>query len=207
MACLCIQRSLFPQRNGRLLFVPLGTLTTGRIRRHWQSTTTSNSISVKQEIEQANQRQDKVVIQRTPDDRGWGVFANQDFGIGDLVISATALQVSAKQGSHTIQTGWQSHVYMDLPARFLNHVCGPATVGIRPNDKAVYDFVAIAHIHKGREVVWDYECTEYELGNFECSCGLATCRGQLRGFRYHGPLVLQAYGKDCIAPYLFTTPM
>jgi hypothetical protein len=163
----------------------------------------ANSIPLKQEIEQANQRQDRVVIERTQDDRGWGVFAKQDFGVGDLVISATALQISAKQGSHTIQTGWESHVYMDLPARFLNHICGQATVGIRPN-KMVYDFVAIAPIQKGTEVVWDYECSEYELGNFECSCGLARCRGQLRGFRHHGPLVLQAYGKDYIAPYLFT---
>ena len=193
-------RSLFPRQASRLMIAPLGIAKTYWISR-WQSTT---ALSIEEEIEHANKKQDKVEIHRTKDNRGWGVFANKDFEVGDLVISVSALKVSSEQGSHTIQTGWNAHVYMDLPARFLNHVCGKATVRIRPNKASVYDFVAIAPIEKGSEVVWDYECSEYELDNFECACGLPTCRGQLRGFRYHRKLVVQSYGKDCIAPYLFS---
>ena len=197
---------------GRRQF-PVGQLclTKGRQYR-WEHATTNlrrrlsiHSISLEEEIQHANERQDKILIQKTGDDRGYGVFAAKDMDIGEIVISATALETSSEQGSHTIQTGWNSHVYMDLPARFLNHVCGQATVGIRPND-TVYDFVAIVPISQGDEVVWDYECSEYELDNFECACGVPSCRGHLRGFRYNGPIILEAYGKENVAPYLFTPP-
>jgi hypothetical protein len=182
------------------LFVARGALV--KTSRRWQQT--AASAILQEEIDQANQRQDLVEIQRTQDGRGWGIFAKQDLDMGDLVLSAQALQTLSRQGSHTIQTGWKTHVYMDLPARFLNHVCGQATVGLRSNAKGAYDFVAIAPIPQGDEVVWDYECSEFELDDFACACGLPTCRGKLRGFQHHGPMVVNDYGKECIAPYLFT---
>jgi len=95
---------------------------------------------------------------------------------------------------------------MDLPARYLNHVCDTANVGIRVNAQGAYDFVALRHVSIGEEVLWDYECSEYELDHFVCKCESPSCRGILRGYRVHGQRVLDAYGWENVAPYLFTEP-
>ena len=152
---------------------------------------------------EANQRQSKVIVKRTSDARGWGVFAYQNFSTGDLVMESKSLASYANPGSHTIQTGWNTHVHMDLPARFVNHGC-MGTVGIRPNSNDSYDFIALTDIAKGDEVLWDYECSEWSMGFFKCQCGLPACRGDISGFKTHGQQVIEAYGKQYIAPYLFT---
>jgi hypothetical protein len=95
---------------------------------------------------------------------------------------------------------------MDLPSRLINHVCGLPNVGIRPpsthNRHAIaFVFVARVDISSGDELRWDYETAEYEM-DMTCSCGSSCCRGQLRGFRYHGAMVRSLYGDDYIAPYL-----
>jgi hypothetical protein len=78
-------------------------------------------------------------------------------------------------------------------------------LGLRPNEHGAYDFVALKPIRANDEIVWDYESTEYEFG-FECSCGAPNCRGDLKGFRHHGDAVLGSYGKEYVAPYLFSGP-
>ena len=70
---------------------------------------------------------------------------------------------SKTPGTHTIQTGWNRHVVMDLPARFTNHKCDDVTVGLKPNHLGAYDFVAMREIENGEEILWNYESTEYEL--------------------------------------------
>jgi hypothetical protein len=108
---------------------------------------------------------------------------------------------------------------MDLPARLINHVCNVANVGIRatrqhsqshPAAAATatttttpsYDFYAVRDIQAGEELLWDYECSEYEISNFRCQCGMPGCRGELRGYKFHGPEVLKAYGERYVAAYL-----
>ena len=158
--------------------------------------------SVEDEIRYANANQNNVMIRPTPGD-GYGIFAMRDFRKWDLVMRAKALSFSNEQGTHTIQTDWNTHVYMDLPARFVNHSCGEATVGIQANAFGAYDFVALSTIVFGQEIRWDYEASEYEMvADFFCRCGSRTCRRRLRGFRYHGRSVIQAYGEEYIAPYL-----
>jgi uncharacterized protein len=155
--------------------------------------------TLQQEIQDAHDRQDKVQVLSTSTSAttlcstGYGVFAKQSFQIGDLVLQARALQTLPVQGTHTIQVDWNSHVYMDLPSRLLNHKCGKqrtkkgdnntgggttggggggdggggANLGIqkggRPNSFGAYDFVALVPIESGDQVTFDYECTEYEL--------------------------------------------
>ena len=180
-------------------------------------------------------------------DSQYGIFARCDIPKGEVVMEGrrqrtkfsnndessssssssnkrTTLTTSIRNepGTHTIQIDWNKHITLDLPSRFVNHICGVANVGIqRPpsnsttdnendhnddNDDMVvyYNFIALTNIRKGDEILWDYECSEYELLNdgFTCTCGGKYCRRQIRGYKYHGPTVLQTYGKEYIAPYL-----
>ena len=172
------------------------------------------------------------------DDHQYGIFARCDIPKGEVVMegrrqrtvftsndessdnnsNAILTSIRNEPGTHTIQIDWNKHVTLDLPSRFVNHVCGVANIGIQcpppgeddiDNDNGIdetvyYNFVALSNIRKGDEILWDYECSEYELLNdgFTCTCGVKSCRKQIRGYKYHGEQVLQTYGKEYIAPYL-----
>ena len=93
---------------------------------------------------------------------------------------------------------------MDLPAQFLNHSCDP-NIGVTTtsNEGQSYDFIALRDIPEGEEVRFDYETTEYEVGAFEdCMCGVESCRGTIKGFKYSKDVILKKYGGKNIAPYL-----
>jgi hypothetical protein len=155
------------------------------------------------EIEEANARYDgKAVIRLTADQRGWGLFALTTFQKGDFVMRGTAVKQSSIQTKHSLQLDWNWHVEMDLPSRFINHICHDANVGVRPNEVGAYDFYALGQIDKDQELLWDYETTEYQIEGFPCSCGSSKCRGELKGFKAHKEQVMEAYGEDFIAPYL-----
>ena len=109
-------------------------------------------------------------------------------------MSAKAIAVSDVRCSHSVQTGWDKHVVMNLPAILINHSCD-ANVGIRDNDMGAYDFFAIKNIIKGEELVWNYNASEWEISTpFQCACGSAKCRGLLRGFKHDGDHIRGAYG-------------
>jgi hypothetical protein len=157
------------------------------------------------EIRDANDRYAGILeIRRTTDGRGWGLYALRPFLPEQLAMTSRAT-ASPNQTAHSVQIGWDRHVEIDLPARFVNHACNTANVGIRLHRRDTtpsYDFYALRGIQAGEELLWDYECSEYEISNFACRCGSATCRGELLGYRLHRSDVLQAYGKRFVAPYL-----
>jgi hypothetical protein len=156
-----------------------------------------------EEIEEANARYDgKALIGQTTDQRGWGLFALTTFQEGDFIMRGTAVQQSSIQTKHSLQLDWDWHVEMDLPSRFINHICNDANVGVQPNEVGAYDFYALRRIDIGTELLWDYETTEYQIKGFSCSCGSSTCRGELKGFKVHKEQLIAAYGEDYIAPYL-----
>lgn len=182
---------------------------------------------IEQEIEQANNRHaGRIAVRKwsaQSDEQGgdwrWGVYAVKDFEAGTLLFTGYALQgaFQRQQGTHTIQTALNTHVTMDLPARFTNHACGGlANMGVRLPQahsseiggvNAVYDFVARESIAAGDELCWDYETTEYCLtAPFRCSCGAQRCRGFLQGFRFHCHQILAEHGPEWVAPYLLQTP-
>jgi hypothetical protein len=181
-----------------------------------QSTSTSTSVCseeeketqlLMQELNEANAKYEgKVAIQTTADQRGWGVCALTTFQQGDFLMRGTAVHHAPVQTKHSLQVDWNRHVEIDLPARFINHVCNDANVGVRPNDFGAYDFYALRRIDKDEELLWDYETTEYQvLEGFSCSCGSPKCRGELKGFQAHKEQVVEAYGEGYIAPYLLTS--
>eukprot|EP00978_Attheya_sp_CCMP212_P011521 scaffold28448_cov51-Attheya_sp.AAC.2 len=151
------------------------------------------------EIDDANERyRGMLKINRTP--FGYGLEASRSFREGDKVMSSKALEVTPV-GSHTVQTGWDRHVLIDLPARFVNHSCD-ANLGIKDNIGGAYDFFALKEIEEGSELLWDYETSEYEIGSFEtCLCGSQRCRGSLGGFKKHGDQIKNFYG-EYVADYL-----
>jgi len=156
-----------------------------------------------EEISEANSRYAGKISIRQTNQYGWGLYALQEFDKGDLVMQSRSLKESSEPDAHSIQVDWNRHVTMDLPARFINHICNRANVGIRPNDLGAYDFFALRQIHIDEELSWDYETAEYEISaGFVCSCGDLNCRRELKGFKEHGDEMIRTYGKEYIAPYL-----
>ena len=163
----------------------------------------SSYAATAEEIEEANERyRGSIEIRQTTDNRGWGLFALCSFCTGDQVMSARSLKIETERGMYTIQTDWDVHVVMDLPARLVNHVCGVANLGIRDNELGAYDFLALKDIQAGQELTWDYETAEFEMGGFKCTCGSPVCRRVLRGFRANGSRVRALHGNKFIASYL-----
>lgn len=170
--------------------------------RRWQSASAARFLN--DDIERSNKSNENVIIHQTTDGRGWGVFAKRRIPTGHVVMSTRPRRISHEQHTHSIQVGWHTHVLVDVPAVLVNHICGEANVGIRQGENMTLDFVALCSIEENSEVLWDYECSEYEMDNFTCRCGSAKCRGVLKGFKEHGQQILEAYGRDYIAPYLLT---
>ena len=157
--------------------------------------------SLQDEINDANKRYNNILKIHHTNNRDWGLSATRTFFKGQKVMSSKALGAMATRDSHSVQTGWNQHVLIDLPARFINHSCG-ANVGIRDNVNGAFDFFALKEIKTGNELLWDYEASEYEIRGFEtCLCGSERCRGSLGGFKKHGDGIKLLYG-DHYADYL-----
>mmetsp|Transcript_16269 Transcript_16269/g.23858 ORF Transcript_16269/g.23858 Transcript_16269/m.23858 type:complete len:214 (+) Transcript_16269:142-783(+) len=178
---------------------PIFTTTSNRIfenaKRNASTTGTFNYIQ--EEIKDANDRYNGILTIRETNDRGWGlhVTRSKPFSIGEKIMSSVALSTSHVRDSHSVQVGWDKHVLMDLPARFINHSCD-ANVGIRDNESGAYDFFAIREIEFGEELLWDYEASEYEVSAFEtCLCGSSKCRKVLGGFKMSGETIRDLYGE------------
>jgi len=152
-----------------------------------------------EDIRAANERYAGIVEVRESR-YGKGVFARRDFRRGERIVSATA-RVAAAKDSHTVQTGFDAHALMDVPATLINHSCA-ANAGPKDNDRGCYDWYATKPIAAGEEICIDYESFEYEIEGFACSCGAPECRGTLKGFRVHGDQVLKQYGAQYVASYL-----
>ena len=148
----------------------------------------ANNDLLNEEIHQANVRYEgRIRIRRLNDPVGWGLESLCNFQRGDVVMQAKALESHAHPNSHTIQIDWDRHVMMDLPARFVNHRCNSANLGVQDNEFGAYDFVALRKIVKGEQLTWDYEDAEYDMESpFECRCNDAHCRELIKGWKYSG---------------------
>lgn len=141
-----------------------------------------------------------VCVKKTPE-KGFGVFAEKDFARGELVVVGRGVKVLSDRTLHSIQINLNRHVLLDEPTVFLNHCCFP-NVGVRNNQYNGYDFIALADIVEGEEIVYDYETTETAFSaKFQCQCCSSNCRKQLRGFAALPLEVRERYG-EFIADYL-----
>lgn len=115
--------------------------------------------------------------------KGFGVFANVAFEIGDLVVCGKPVSVAKVRTNTSFQVDFDKHVELDAPARIINHSCDP-NLGVRNNHYGGYDFVAIKKIKPGDELGWDYCTTEYiSIAIREkCLCGSNLCRIKISGY-------------------------
>lgn len=135
--------------------------------------------------------------------RGLGIVAESDLPKASRVFRSQRLRQETERNSHSVQIGWNSHIFMDLPARFINHSCD-ANVGIHDNELGAFDFFALTDIKKGAELTWDYGAAEFDSMSFtECLCGSPLCRGKKIGFKAGFNTIRTQYGTH-YAKYLHT---
>jgi uncharacterized protein len=133
--------------------------------------------------------------------KGFGVFANRNFFIGEVVVYGKAIEILEGRTNHSFQIDDNTHVQLDKISRTINHSCEPNT-GVRNNAFQAYDFIALRSIKRGEEITWDYETTEYiSIAVENCLCCSKNCRKLLRGFKYRANELIKTYG-IYIADYL-----
>jgi len=116
--------------------------------------------------------------------KGLGVFANRNFRPGETLIhfkadivphaeaSAEAVMIDDKV---SLDTKWL------VPEAFINHSCSPNTT----IDVVSFRYVAMREIRKDEEMTYNYNTTEYDMGDgFKCECGSRRCLGRIKGFKH-----------------------
>lgn len=106
-----------------------------------------------EEVHEANAKGKTKWEIRQTGDRGYGVYALRDFPANEVVFRASGLRETTERTSHSVQTDWDRHVHMDLPARFINHSC-EANVGVRTNELGAFDFLTVTPVHRDEELTW-----------------------------------------------------
>lgn len=147
-----------------------------------------------------------IALLRTPD-KGTGLVARTDMAAGAEVFRFVGRLVPAgQQTAMALQVG--EDMFLESTAGFdnnLNHSCAPncyVKFGATPDDVTL---VARTDIKAGEELSFDYNTTEEDLVAqgcaFQCRCGAANCRGEIRGFRYLSEQQKREIS-DYLSPYL-----
>ena len=150
----------------------------------------------------------KLEVRALPDKGGFGVYAREAVGVGEVVsvwggyiVDAQQLEtLSHDEQQHSVQI--EEGLYLATiggaeSADFINHSCDP-NLGLRGQ----IALVALRDIEVGEEVCFDYamtDCTPYD--EFECRCGTAVCRGTVRGADWQLPELWAKYA-GYFSPYL-----
>ena len=144
-------------------------------------------------------------------EKGWGSFATEPIAAGEVVAAFGGWVVNREYLS-TVSHDRQARsiqIADDLylvssderePGDMLNHSCDP-NCGLLGSQV----LVAMRDIAPGEEITFDYNTFEYEIdqGGGQCTCGAATCRGRVPGFKHVAADVRARYG-EYIAEYLRT---
>lgn len=115
---------------------------------------------------------------------GQGVFAARPYAAGELILTFTGAVMSTEEAEarglrrHCLDIGPGRQLYVDPPARFVNHSCDP-NAGLRGEAS----LAALRPIAAGEEIRFDYStCMPDPDWTLECRCGSPLCRGVVRGF-------------------------
>ncbi len=115
---------------------------------------------------------------------GQGVFADRPYATGETVLVFTGEEMTTPQAQsrvlqhHCLDIGPGRQLYVDPPARFLNHSCAP-NAGLRD----AVTLVAVRPIAPGTEICFDYStCVPDPAWSLACRCGSPLCRGVVVGF-------------------------
>jgi hypothetical protein len=130
---------------------------------------------------------------------GRGAYATRDILNGTRIVEYLGERITHKQADaryegkgqddgHTFLFVVSSRVVIDAgvggnDARFINHSCDPNCDTVIENERVFIE--AIRDIKPGEELGYEYGLTwestddPEELGNYDCRCGTATCRGTM----------------------------
>jgi uncharacterized protein len=135
--------------------------------------------------------------------RGDGVFAVIPFNAGDIVIPGVVGRPVSANDAHPNQVGIDAWIIEDGLGPMVNHSCEP-NCGVRLNDSAAYDYVALRAIAADEELTWDYATRNYTISHFpsECLCATTGCRGTITGWKDLTEEQKAAY-EEFVAPYLW----
>jgi len=142
----------------------------------------------------------KVIVKKSKKENK-GVFANQNFKKGEIIINIdyskivskkNVMKLSKNNQNHTTYIGKDRYVIMKPPERFINHSCDPNVFVNRKN------LIAIRNIKKGEEITCDYSINGIDPWIMKCNCGSKNCRKKVFGdFRKLGSKTKKKY-----LPYL-----
>ncbi|KAL6053339.1 Histone-lysine n-methyltransferase setd1a [Balamuthia mandrillaris] len=130
---------------------------------------------------------------------GTGVLARKNFRKGELVLPLEGYMIDHAE-VESIQVTYDSHLFLNGIAYFVNHCCDP---NVYP-DLTQKWFVAVRDIAVGEQLGFNYLSTEWDMARpFECCCGTNKCYGRIAGFKYLTPEVQQSL-KEQLSPFLLT---
>lgn len=115
---------------------------------------------------------------------GQGVFASRPYAAGETILVFTGEELTTAQAlsrgvtHHCLDIGGGRQLYVDPPARFVNHGCDP-NAGLRD----AVTLAALRAISAGEEIRFDYStCVPEPSWSLKCRCSSPLCRGLVVGF-------------------------
>lgn len=115
---------------------------------------------------------------------GQGVFAERPYAAGETILVFTGEELSTAEAErrglrrHCLDVGPGRQLYVDPPARFVNHGCDP-NAGLR----GAVTLGALRPIAAGEEIRFDYSaCMPDASWSLDCRCASPLCRGLVVGF-------------------------
>jgi uncharacterized protein len=150
----------------------------------------------------------KLEVRPDPEKGGFGVFAREAAQAGEVLVVWGGNIVTEEQldtlppitQHHSVQI--DEELYLATigelePADYVNHSCAP-NLGLRGQ----ISLVALREIQANEEVCFDYAMTDSTpYDEFECHCGLSTCRSTITGNDWKLPELWAKYA-GYFSPYL-----
>ena len=124
----------------------------------------------------------KPFIVKNSSVQGKGVFVNNDFARGEVVLEINDSHVVSDTSKLTKEQ-WEHDcdflsngkvVLMQSPEKYINHSCNPNTYIKTIN--GVRKVLVMRNIKKGEEITFDYAVNGNNDGTFKCKCGSNNCR-------------------------------
>lgn len=119
-----------------------------------------------------------------PSADGQGVFAERPYAAGEVILVFTGEELTTPEAQrrgvqhHCLDIGSGRQLYVDPPARFVNHGCDP-NAGLRD----AVTLAALRPIAPGTEIRFDYStCVPDPSWSLVCRCESPLCRGLVVGF-------------------------
>lgn len=115
---------------------------------------------------------------------GRGLFADRGYAAGEVILVFAGEELSTAEAEarglrhHCLDVGPGRQLYVDPPARFVNHGCDP-NAGLT----GAVTLSALRAISAGEEIRFDYSsCVPDAAWTLDCRCGSPLCRGLVVGF-------------------------